>query len=98
MTFSIVGADLEAGDWGVAVASWFPCVGGVVPWASAGVGAVATQSWANTAFGPDGLALMREGIPAEEALGRLVEADDGREDRQLGVVDGARGAAPVTRG
>jgi uncharacterized Ntn-hydrolase superfamily protein len=96
MTFSIVGADLEAGDWGVAVASRFPCVGAVVPWASAGVGAVATQSWANTAFGPDGLALMREGIPAEEALGRLVEADDGREDRQLGVVDGAGRAATFT--
>ena len=58
MTFSIVAADPEAGDWGVAVASRFPCVGAVVPWARAGVGAVATQSWANTAFGPDGLALM----------------------------------------
>ena len=68
MTFSIVAADPEAGDWGVAVASKFPCVGAVVPWARAGVGAVATQSWANTAFGPEGLALMREGVPAEEAL------------------------------
>ena len=96
MTFSIVGADLGAGDWGVAVASRFPCVGAVVPWARAGVGAVATQSWATTAFGPDGLALMREGLPAEEALGRLVEADEGREDRQLGVVDGAGRAATFT--
>jgi len=96
MTFSIVAADTIAGDWGVAVASKFPCVGAVVPWAKAGVGAVATQSWANTAFGPDGLALLREGVPAEEALGRLVEADEGREDRQVGVVDAAGRAATFT--
>ena len=96
MTFSIVAADPEAGDWGVAVASRFPCVGAVVPWARAGVGAVATQSWANTAFGPDGLALMHEGVPAEEALGRLVEADEGRDDRQVGLVDAAGRAATFT--
>ena len=96
MTFSIVAADPEAGDWGVAVASRFPCVGAVVPWARAGVGAVATQSWANTAFGPDGLALMHEGVPAEEALRRLVEADEGREDRQVGLVDAAGRAATFT--
>ena len=96
MTFSIVAADPEAGDWGVAVASRFPCVGAVVPWARAGVGAVATQSWANTAFGPDGLALMHEGVPAEETLGRLVEADEGREDRQVGLVDAAGRAATFT--
>jgi len=96
MTFSIVAADPEAGDWGVAVASRFPCVGAVVPWARAGVGAVATQSWANTAFGPDGLALMHEGVPAEETLRRLVEADEGREDRQVGLVDAAGRAATFT--
>ena len=96
MTFSIVAADPNAGDWGVAVASRFPCVGAVVPWARAGVGAIATQSWANTAFGPDGLALLREGVPAEEALGRLVEADEGREDRQVGVVDAAGRVATFT--
>ncbi len=96
MTFSIVAADPEAGDWGVAVASRFPCVGAVVPWARAGVGAVATQSWANTAFGPDGLALMHEGVPAEEALGRLVDADEGRDDRQVGFVDAAGRAATFT--
>ena len=62
MTFSIVAADPQTGDWGIAVASKFPCVGAVVPWARAGVGAVATQSWANTAFGPEGLALMGDGI------------------------------------
>ena len=87
MTFSIVAADPAAGDWGVAVASKFPCVGAVVPWARAGVGAVATQSWANTSFGPDGLALMDEGAAAEAALERLLDADDGREDRQVGLVD-----------
>jgi uncharacterized Ntn-hydrolase superfamily protein len=96
MTFSIVAADPEAGDWGVAVASRFPCVGAVVPWAKAGVGAVATQSWANTAFGPDGLALMSEGVPADETLGRLVEADEGREDRQVGLVDAAGRVATFT--
>jgi uncharacterized Ntn-hydrolase superfamily protein len=96
MTFSIVAADPEAGDWGVAVASKFVSVGAVVPWARAGVGAVATQSWANTSFGPDGLALMSEGVPAEEALARLVEADQGREDRQVGVVDSAGRAATFT--
>jgi uncharacterized Ntn-hydrolase superfamily protein len=96
MTFSIVGADPAAGDWGVAVASKFPCVGAVVPWAKAGVGAVATQSWANTSFGPDGLALVASGLPAQEALERLLEQDEGREDRQVGVVDTAGGVATVT--
>jgi uncharacterized Ntn-hydrolase superfamily protein len=96
MTFSIAVADLEAGDWGIAVASKFPCVGAVVPWAKAGVGAVATQSWANTAFGPEGLDLMGGGTTAEETLRRLVEADEGREDRQVGVVDAAGRAATFT--
>jgi uncharacterized Ntn-hydrolase superfamily protein len=96
MTFSIVAADPENGDWGIAVASKFPCVGAVVPWAVAGVGAVATQSWANTSFGPEGLALMREGLPAEAALARLVEADEGRDDRQVGIVDAAGRAATFT--
>jgi uncharacterized Ntn-hydrolase superfamily protein len=96
MTFSIVAADPEAGDWGVAVASKFPCVGAVVPWARAGVGAVATQSWANTSFGPDGLALLVDGLDAEATLGRLLEADEGREDRQVGLVDAAGRAATFT--
>jgi uncharacterized Ntn-hydrolase superfamily protein len=96
MTFSIVAADTETGDWGIAVASKFPCVGAVVPWARAGVGAVATQSWANTSFGPDGLELMGDGIDAQKALDRLLEADDGREDRQVGFVDGSGGAATFT--
>ena len=96
MTFSIVAADPEAGDWGVAVASRFPCVGAVVPWAKAGVGAVATQSWANTALGPEGLSLMGEGVPAEEAMRGLLDQDEGRADRQVGFVDGAGRAATFT--
>ena len=89
MTFSIAGCDLEAGDWGVAVASKFPAAGAVVPWARAEVGAVATQSWANTSFGPGGLELMGGGLGAEETLERLLEDDDGREQRQVGLVDAA---------
>ncbi len=96
MTFSIAAADPEAGDWGVAVASKFPCVGAVVPWARAGVGAVATQSWANTAFGPDGLRLMAEGVAADEALRRVLNEDEGSEDRQVGFVDAAGRAATFT--
>ncbi|MBI2237232.1 MAG: DUF1028 domain-containing protein [Actinobacteria bacterium] len=96
MTFSIVAADLEAGDWGIAVASKFPSVGAVVPWARAGAGAVATQSWANTSFGPEGLELMASGLSAQEALDRLIAADEGREDRQAGLVDARGGAATFT--
>lgn len=96
MTFSIVAADPGAGDWGVAVASKFPCVGAVVPWAKAGVGTVATQSWANTSLGPEGLSLMAEGATAEVALRRLLDRDEGREDRQVGFVDAAGRAATFT--
>ncbi|MGZ5297587.1 MAG: DUF1028 domain-containing protein [Actinomycetota bacterium] len=96
MTFSIVAADVGAGDWGIAVASKFPCVGAVVPWARAGAGAVATQSWANTSFGPDGLALMGEGAEAQDALELSLSADDGREDRQVGFVDRSGRAATFT--
>ena len=93
MTFSIVAADPSNGDLGVAVASKFPCVGAVVPWAKAGVGAIATQSLANTSFGPDGLSLMGQGMSAAQSLDALVEADDGRDDRQVGVVDALGGTA-----
>lgn len=96
MTFSIVAADPDAGDWGVAVASKFVSVGAVVPWARAGVGAVATQSWANTSFGPEGLALMSDGASAEDALGTLIDGDEGRADRQVGVVDATGRAATFT--
>lgn len=96
MTFSIVAVDPANGDLGVAVASKFPCVGAVVPWAKAGVGAVATQSLANTSFGPDGLSLMGQGMNAAQALDALVEADEGRDDRQVGVVDARGGTATFT--
>ena len=95
-TYSIVACDLEAGRWGVAVQSRFLAVGAVVPWAEAQVGAIATQSYANPSYGPDGLRLLREGLSAEEAVARLTEADEGRDQRQLGIVDGQGRAATFT--
>ena len=86
-TFSIVAHSPDEDAWGVAVSSKFPAVGAVVPWAQAGVGAVATQSYAKMSFGPDGLALMSEGISAGDALIRLLEMDEGRETRQVAFVD-----------
>lgn len=93
MTFSIVACDLDEQCWGVAVASKFPAVGAVVPWAQAGAGAVATQSFANTSFGPRGLALMSTGLSAQDTLARLLEDDPERELRQVGLVDGGGGSA-----
>jgi uncharacterized Ntn-hydrolase superfamily protein len=95
-TFSIVGCDLANGDVGVAVASKFLAVGSVVPWAQAGAGAVATQSYANMSFGPDGLALLSQGLDAQATLDQLLAADEGREQRQVGVVDARGGAATWT--
>jgi uncharacterized Ntn-hydrolase superfamily protein len=95
-TYSIVACDLEAGQWGVAVQSKFLAVGSVVPWAEQHVGAIATQSYANPRYGPDGLALLREGRSAEETVEALVAADDGRAQRQVGVVDGNGRAATFT--
>lgn len=86
-TYSIAACDLEAGQWGVATQSKFLGVGSVVPWAVPGVGAIATQAYANPRYGPDGLELLREGLSAEEAVQRLTAADDGRDHRQLGIVD-----------
>jgi uncharacterized Ntn-hydrolase superfamily protein len=91
-----VACDLDAGQWGVAVQSKFLAVGSVVPWAEPGVGAVATQAYANPRYGPDGLALLRQGLSAEEVVKRLTEADDDREQRQLGVVDAAGRGATFT--
>src|SRR5512132_3894897 len=86
-TYSIAACDLTAGPWGVATQSKFLGVGSVVPWAVPGVGAIATQAYANPRYGPDGLTLLREGLSAQEAVERLTAADEGREYRQLGVVD-----------
>lgn len=96
MTFSIVGFDPEEKEWGIAVQSKFLGVGAVVPWAKAGVGAVATQSYANTSFGPEGLRLMEEGKSAEEALHALLAQDPGREQRQVGFIDANGNAATFT--
>jgi uncharacterized Ntn-hydrolase superfamily protein len=95
-TYSIVACDLEARQWGVAVQSKFLAVGSVCPYAEAEVGAVATQSYANPRYGPDGLALLREGLSAEEAVERLTTADEGRAERQVGIVDGQGRAATYT--
>ena len=86
-TFSVVGYDAETGDLGIAVQSKFFAVGAVVPWAEAGVGAIATQSWANTTYGPNGLKLLKSGLSAEQTLERLIAADPGRATRQVGIVD-----------
>jgi uncharacterized Ntn-hydrolase superfamily protein len=93
VTYSIVARDPTTGDLGIAVQSKFLAVGSVVPWARAGVGAIATQSYANVAYGPDGLALLAAGASAQEALDRLVAADKLRDQRQAGIVDAeGRGA------
>ena len=86
MTFSIVARDPQAGELGIAVQSKFLAVGAVVPWAMANVGAIATQAWANTSYGPQGLELLARGLSATETLARLTEADGGRADRQVGIV------------
>ncbi|WP_166241994.1 DUF1028 domain-containing protein [Paenibacillus turpanensis] len=95
-TFSIVGYDPETGEHGVAVASKFLSVGAVVPWAKAGVGAVATQSWANPVYGAKGLEFMAEGRSAEETMQLLVAQDEGREVRQAGFVDRNGSSATYT--
>src|SRR5215510_9002263 len=95
-TYSICACDLEVRQWGVAVQSKFLAVGCVVPWAEPRVGAIATQSWANPRYGPDGLALLREGASAADAVRRLTDADENRAQRQLGIVDGRGEAASYT--
>jgi hypothetical protein len=96
VTFSIVARDPATGDLGVAVASKFLAVGSVVPWARAGVGALATQALANVTYGPAGLAALAAGEDARSVVERLTAADDGRTERQLGVVDAHGGAASHT--
>jgi uncharacterized Ntn-hydrolase superfamily protein len=95
-TYSIVACDLQAGQWGVAVQSKFLAVGSIVPWAEPHVGAVATQSYANPRYGPDGLALLRSGRSAEDVVSALTSADEGRAERQVGIVDGSGRAATFT--
>ncbi len=96
MTYSIVARDPATGDLGVAVASRFLAVGSVVAHARAGVGGVATQALANVAYGPDGLALLADGVGAAEVVARLTTLDEHRDHRQLGVVDRDGGAASFT--
>lgn len=86
-TFSIVAYDPVTEQWGIAVQSRFLAVGSVVPYAEADIGAIASQAWGNTAFGPKALELMRLGVPAEEVMKILLAGDDGREYRQVGIVD-----------
>lgn len=95
-TFSVVGFDPETGDLGVAVQSKFFGVGSVVPWAKAKVGAIATQSYANVAYGPDGLALLAAGKTAKETLKQLTDVDDRRDSRQAGIVDAKGTSASFT--
>jgi uncharacterized Ntn-hydrolase superfamily protein len=94
MTYSIVACDGE--QWGVAVQSKFLAVGSVVPWAEPHVGAVATQAYANPRYGPRGLELLAQGLDAEQVVARLVAEDEGRDERQIGIVDAAGGSAAWT--
>ena len=95
-TFSIVAYDPEKKEWGVAVASKYLAVGSVVPWAKAGVGAVATQASVNATYGPRGLELLAEGKSPEEVVKTLTDADKGKDARQLGVIDAKGEVASFT--
>ena len=95
-TFSIVGFDESNGDLGVAVQSKFFAVGAVVPWAESGVGAIATQSWANTTYGPRGLELLKIGLSAKQTLDHLIKDDKGRRTRQIGIIDANGNVANYT--
>jgi uncharacterized Ntn-hydrolase superfamily protein len=95
-TFSIVAYDPAKKEWGVGVASKFLAVGAVVPWAKAGVGAIATQSFANTTYGIKGLDLLSQGKSADEVVKILTERDDQRDVRQVGIVDAQGNAATYT--
>ena len=98
MTFSIVARSDDGGSWGVAVASKYLAVGSAVPAAAAGVGAVASQAWVNVAYKGLALAHLGEGATASAALQRLLDEDDGRDHRQVGIVDVAGRAASHTGG
>jgi uncharacterized Ntn-hydrolase superfamily protein len=95
-TFSIVAYDPKQQEWGVAVQSKFLACAAVVSWAKAGAGGVATQSYANMAYGPVGLEMMAQGMTAEQTIYALTQADEGRAQRQVGVVDKSGRAAAYT--
>jgi uncharacterized Ntn-hydrolase superfamily protein len=95
-TFSIVAVDKETGEWGIAVQSKFLAVGSAVGWAKADCGAVATQAYVNTSYGPRGLELLESGLSAQQAIDRLIEHDPDRELRQVGIVDAKGRAATFT--
>src|SRR6266700_2439036 len=86
MTYSIIARDLLAGEWGVAVQSKFVAIGALVPWAKAGVGAIATQAWINTTYGTRGLELLASGLSPTETIAQMTREDEGRAHRQVGVV------------
>lgn len=96
MTFSIVAYDPDKQEWGVAVQSKFIAVGSIVPFAKAGVGAIATQAWVNTSYGPKGLALLEQGLSADEVIKILTSDDEKKEDRQVGIIDSKGNAASFT--
>src|SRR5436190_661620 len=95
-TYSIAACDPAARQWGVATQSKFLGVGSVVPWAEPEVGAIATQAYANPRYGPSGLALLHEGLSADQVVERLTAADEGRDHRQLGVVERSGGYAGLS--
>jgi len=95
-TFSIVACDPDQSEVGVAVQSKFLAVGAAVPWVTGGVGAVATQAWANTSYGPRGLALLEEGKAPGQIVQLLVDTDEQRDDRQFGIVDSIGRSATYT--
>jgi uncharacterized Ntn-hydrolase superfamily protein len=95
-TYSIVARDSETGEMGVAVQSHWFSVGSLVSWAEAGIGAIATQSFVNVSFGPRGLELLKQGKTAQQALKMLIDSDEGREVRQLAIIDANGNVAAYT--
>jgi len=95
-TFSIVARDPDTGDMGVAVQSHWFSVGTIVTWAEAGVGAIATQSFVNASFGPRGLEMLKKGMTSQQVVDSLLATDEGREFRQLAIIDSKGNAASFT--
>src|SRR5271166_4476502 len=95
-TFSIIGFDPETNELGVTVESRFLSVGAVVPWVEGGVGAIATQSWANTTYGPRGLDLLKRGVATDEVIRAITKDDENAAERQVGIVDAHGRSATYT--